>query len=436
MRERLRNALIMLRSQLWVVPIGMSCVAIVLAFALLGWKGSWLFNGDAETARNLLSALLSGLLTMTSLVVSITFVILTLASNQLGPRLVINFISDRQIQVVIGLFLGTSLYILVVLRSLDGTLGPEQLPHVAVTASTVLTTICLFALLFYVHKVARSTVADTVAEQVYGRLLEAIDSLPDQEEVEGRDTSSPPAGFDAPRLTHVGLGRTGYIQTIDYDGLVVLADKHDVQFLVTVRAGHFVLKSGEHVVVHGTLRHADDELEDAVRGAFVLGAERSPAQDLEYSIRQLVEIGLRALSPGINDPFTAIAVIDRLGAGLEEIMSKTLHPSFYRDDGGTVRVIADHSHVEGIIDACFTQLRQAGSEHPSVLIHLADTFARLSGSAAGERAHAGMLAHLRAIEEAARSGRLIATDQAAVLVRAAAAIQAVEGLAVATGKNC
>jgi uncharacterized membrane protein len=105
-------------------------------------------------------------MTMTSLVVSVTFVILTLAANQLGPRLIPIFMGDRQIQIVLGLFLGTILYVLVVLRSLDETLGPEGVPHAAVTVGSALTVVCLVALLFYVHKVARAIVADSIVARV------------------------------------------------------------------------------------------------------------------------------------------------------------------------------------------------------------------------------------------------------------------------------
>ena len=129
--SRIGNFFVLMRERLWIVPILISCLALALAYASIHLGASiisatvsegelrWLFSGDASTARGLLSSLLSGLMTMTSLVISVTFVILTLAANQLGPRLISTFLGDRQIQVVLGLFLGTILYVLVVLGSLD-----------------------------------------------------------------------------------------------------------------------------------------------------------------------------------------------------------------------------------------------------------------------------------------------------------------------------
>ena len=180
--DRIRNLLALLRAQLWIIPLAISVLALALAYWVLTSGGAvlerwtagsgfwWLYGGDAESARGLLSSLLSGLMTMTSLIVSVTFVILTLSANQLGPRLISTFMADRQIQTVLGLFLGTILYVLVVLRSLDETLGREGVPHIAVTIGSALTIVCLFALLFYVHKIARSIIADNVVAQVAGDL--------------------------------------------------------------------------------------------------------------------------------------------------------------------------------------------------------------------------------------------------------------------------
>jgi uncharacterized membrane protein len=188
--ERIRNIVVLLRGQLWIIPLMLSVLALALAYWVLAFGPSvladwdnaefwWLYGGDASSARGLLSSLLSGLMTMSSLVVSVTFVILTLAANQLGPRLIPTFMGDRQIQTVLGLFLGTILYVLVVLRSLDETLGPEGVPHVAVTVGSALTVVCLFALLFYLHKVARAIVADSIVAQVADDLHRLLAALAD-----------------------------------------------------------------------------------------------------------------------------------------------------------------------------------------------------------------------------------------------------------------
>jgi uncharacterized membrane protein len=422
--ERLRNVVVLLRGQLWIIPLCLSALALGLAYWVLTSGASfleardvsgfwWLYGGDASSARDLMSSLLSGLMTMTSLVVSVTFVILTLAANQLGPRLISTFMGDRQIQTVLGLFLGTILYVLVVLRSLDETLGSEGVPHAAVTIGSALTVVCLFALLFYVHKIARAIIADSIVARVAGDLHNDIHSMltTDSDETE----RSVPE-LRKPRTGAVSLDRSGYIQVIDYDRLVTLACHENAVFQVKVRAGHFILKNGEHVVVHGG-RPLDEKAAQPIRDAFVVGGERSSAQDLEFGLRQLVEIALRALSPGINDPYTAIAVIDRLGAALEEIFMRSLQQEVWRDKEGEVRVIAQRSDVQGLTDAAFDAIRQAGREIPAVLIRMADVLGQLAPVLRSEEARGAVSQHFGKLAETAAEARLAPSDRTAVLRR-------------------
>jgi len=414
-----------MRERLWVVPILISCIALALAYSLIHVGGSifaakipegelrWLFSGDASTARGLLSSLLSGLLTMTSLVVSVTFVILTLAANQLGPRLISTFLGDRQIQVVLGLFLGTILYVLVVLGSLDEAQGGTGVPRLAVTVAGVLTVLCLFALLFYLDKVARSIIADNVVERVSRHLRHTIrDMLPEGSAEIERDQHT----IASAEVGTVALGESGYVQVIDYDELVSIARRSEAVFHVTVRAGHFVLSQGRHVAVYAR-RPLDVVDADAVRSAFVVGPERSPAQDLEYNIRQLVEIGLRALSTGINDPFTAIAVVDHLGVALEDIFMRGLPPTVLRDDANEIRVVANRYDTAGLTDAAFNAIRQAGRGIPALLIRMADVLGQLAPSLKGEAERDAVLRHLGRLAETARDAALAPTDRQTVLGR-------------------
>ena len=234
-------------------------------------------------------------------------------------------------------------------------------------------------------------------------------------------------GDDIPPLA---LGRAGYIQLIDYDALLRLAHDRDLYLNIKVRAGHHVLANGAHVEICGEAYGEDNpdaraQLEAEIGKAVVIGSQRTPAQDLEHGLRQLVEVGLRALSPGINDPFTASAVIDRLGAALEQVLSRDLPQRFLQDKDGKVRLIADRSDDEGIVGAAFNQIRQSGGDHPAILISLARTLRKLAPSARDMQIRQVLLAQVRRIEETAERGAFTALDARDVMAAVEAAREAI-----------
>ncbi|MBX9757353.1 MAG: DUF2254 domain-containing protein [Beijerinckiaceae bacterium] len=433
---RLRNVLAHVRAQLWLFPALMTAAAAILAILAVtygdaiqleaGSTAWWLYSGDASTARNLLGALLSGLITMTSLIVSMTVVILATATSQLGPRLISYFMADREIQFVIGLFIGTTFYVIIVLRTLDDTLGPDGMPHAAVTVASALTTACLFALLFYVHKIARSVVADNLVQEVFETLRSTIADIIDEES----RTNAPAASFEAMTCRAMALGCAGYIQLIDYDALLRLAHDRDLYLNIRVRAGQHVLALGAHVDICGEAPEDDDpdaraKLKKKIADAVVIGSQRTPAQDLEHGMRQLVEVGLRALSPGINDPFTASAVIDRLGAALEQILSRDLPQQFLQDKDGKVRLIVNRSDHEGLVGAAFNRIRQAGGDHPAILISLARTLQKLAESAGNMETRQALLDQVRRVEETAERGAFTPLDARDVMAAVKASREAI-----------
>ncbi|HEX2255823.1 MAG TPA: DUF2254 domain-containing protein [Afifellaceae bacterium] len=406
--EQLTNFLNRVRASLWLLPAAMSAMAVILAWFLLfsdleltdfneaeRW---WLFSGDAITARNLLSSLLSGMITMTSLVVSITMVVLSLAAGQLGPRLIGNFMRDWQIQAVFGLFMATIVYTLFVLRSVNDQLGADYVPHIAVSVASALAMLCLFALLFFVHKLARSIIADTVVKEVAGELESAIAGSSNDA---GQDGQEHPAVIRYSHRTWVSLGASGYVQVIDYQRLVTLAAQEDMLIGCDVRAGQFLLRGGNHVELFSHEPPSDGRATE-IRRAFVIGLDRTPTQDIEFSIRQLVEIAVRAMSTGVNDPFTAVAVVNRLGSALESASRRPPQPACYRDAEGSIRVVANNHDFGGLVDASFNQIRQAAAGDPAVLIQMSRIIGQLALVVDGAARREALLAHLDKLERTAR----------------------------------
>ncbi len=394
------------RTSLWFLPALMVLAAMLLAWLALQVdievKASgfvwWINQGSAVEAGRLLSALLGSLITMATLVISITMVVLTLAAGQLGPRLIRSFVGDRRTQGVLGLFIGTIVYILLIFRLLDSELPKDAVPHFAVTTVSGLVFICLLTLLYYVHHLSRSIVADTVVNRVGEDLDRAIrNNLRDAEDevptiVTNRSEEAP---------AHFGLKASGYIQTVDYGGLVEAAAEREALIELLVRPGHHVLAGRAHALVWPAAA-LDDEFRSEIVAAVSVGRERTAYQDVEFSIRQLVEVALRALSPGINDPFTAIAVVDRLGASLALAMERAAPQKIWNDAEGSVRLVAATSDFDGLVDLSFNQIRQAGAYHPAVLIALLDALGALAETPRTEAQRATLRRHLEAVIETGR----------------------------------
>ena len=404
MNQTVRTVWASVKGSLWGLPMLMMLGGATLAIGALqirldtGQSGVWwLYGGSAKEAPEFLASLVSSMITMGTLAISITMVVLTLAAQQLGPRLIQSFMSDWRTQSALGLFLTTIVYLLLVLRAVYGDVNETGVPNIAVTIGTAFVLASVVVLLFFVHHLARSIVSDTVIERVGAALDGAIQRfLPDEPRGEGYQ---PPPALP-PDAAPLSLRRGGYLQAIDHDALVACARVHDAVIALHHQAGDHILAHGTHGVVSPRSALTPDFLRK-LEDSFVLGTERTPVQDLEFSIRQMVEVALRALSPGVNDPFTANAVIDRLALSIGHMMSRGPARSVWRDKSGAVRLIAPASNFEGILDIAFNQIRQLGQNQTAVLIRLLEKLEQL-GALAAEDQRPAIAKHILMVVAAGR----------------------------------
>lgn len=385
-------------TSLWFVP-GL----LVLGAILLAWSASsinvdtggavtqWLHSGSAEDASTLLSALLPAMISMATLVISITMVVLVLAAGQLGPRLIRNFMANVTTQLMLGFFLATVVYLILVLRFLNDDRQAGATPHLAVTIATALVLVCVFLLLLFVHHLARSIVSDTVIERVGHELDAAILRLLPEDKVDTLRQERP----TLERGISLCLPNGGYVQTIDYEGLVACARKADAVIELGFRPGQLLLAQGDHGHVHA-VSELNEDLLDRISEYVALGNQRTANQDLEFAVRQLVEVALRALSPGINDPFTAIASIDRLALSLALVMRRGRAQTAWSDEEGTIRVIGKVTTFGGIVDAAFHQIRQSTTQ-PAVLIQLMTALVLLAEQVRREEHREAILRHVELV---------------------------------------
>lgn len=363
---------------LWALPLLMVLVAAAAALLAVhlplsqGDNSVWfLYSGDAEEAPPFLASLVTAMITMATLVISITMVVLTLAAQQLGPRLIRSFMADRRTQATLGLFIATVVYLLLVLRAAYGNV--EHVPNLAVSIGTLLVLLCLVALLVFVHHLARSIIADNTIERVGESLDDDIDRLlPERGTERASEPETRPSEIGSP----LGLTESGYVQALDYEGLVTCAKEADGVIEISFKPGRHVVEGSTYAWI-SPAGAAKDGIREQIEDCVLVGGERASVQDLETSIRQLVEVALRALSPGINDPFTAMAVVDRLTVSLAKIMRRGPAQCVWTDEDGAARLIAPHSTFADILQEAFRQIRQHGSKQPAILIRLVESLGQL-----------------------------------------------------------
>ena len=424
----LRYYWIQLRSSVWFLPFLMSLIAVGVALALLSCGESvsralgldWLRFADQDAARGMLESLLNGMITMTALVVSITMVVLTLAAGQLGPRLIRDFTDDFFTQFVLGLFIGAILYLLVVLHGLD-TNKNGNASDLAITTGSLLCAICLFVLLLYINRLASSIVSNRLLRRVVMDTYETSDYLqdsttqaPDREEEEQLVRNASQRG--AP----VKTAKEGYLENVDYASLLSACDRYDVLVRLTCLPGQW-LNQGDVIAEVTPPEACSPRFERLLDKALAVGSTRTPSQDLEFGLQRLVEVGLRALSPSLNDSFTAIAAIDNIGAALARMFGSKRQQGALRGQNGKVRLLCPVVDWTTLINAGFDQMRQAGASLPAVAVRLIDTLGRLAQHIKYEEQRAALQEQLNAILESAKVDTMVPKDAALIRARHAAA---------------
>lgn len=373
------------RTSYWFLPTLLSLVAAAASTLLLELDYAvadtidvdvwWLYGGDADSARALMATIVGSMITVVSIVFSITIVTLTLASGQFGSRLLRMFMRDRGNQLVLAVFIATFVYSLLVMRSIRSAEDAPFVPYVSVTVAVVLVLISVGLLIYFIHHVSTSIQADEVIDALSAEANGSIQRLFPEELGEGPDApageAATQARLDAAEAFAICADHEGYLQTVDADRLMKLTRAHDLQLKLPLRPGAFVTESTP-VVLAWPRDCVNGDVEKALVQSVVLGSHRTLTQDAEQGILQLAEIGVRALSPGINDPFTALSCLDRLEALLGRLAGKRF-PSPYRyDDAGHLRVVADIPSFGGLVDAALALIRENAGSSPRVLLRMLD----------------------------------------------------------------
>jgi uncharacterized membrane protein len=377
-----------LRTNLWLVPMLEVIAAVALyvgthALDEAAYRGSltlpsWVIFGSADAARQILTALAAAVITVVGVVFSITIVTLTLASTQFGPRMLRNFIRDRGTQFTLGTFVATFVYATLVLISIGPRAGgPDFVPHLSITVAVALVAASMGVLIYFIHHIASSIQLPRVIASIAGDLSRAIDV--ESTEIDAPVESGPSVAELITRMDENGgpvpAPSSGYLQFIRHETLVGLATEKGAVIRLLHRPGHFLV--GGHPMATVWPPQAADAVTEALRRAHITGSNRTLAQDLAFAVDQLVEIAIRALSPAVNDTFTALTCIDWLGDSLCKVTKRWRPIYVHRDANGYVRVITAHVSYERLVERAFEKIRQAGRGMPAVLIRQLEALTKI-----------------------------------------------------------
>lgn len=402
-----------LKATFWFVP-----VLLILSSILLSMVSVYIDNtvniaqegisrfflvSSSDSARSILTTISAAMIGVAGTVFSVTLVALTLASSQFGPRLIKNFMYVRLNQVVLGSYISTFLYCLLVLNAIKDHDGYVFIPSISILIAIFATIVNIILLIVFIHQIAISIQADNVISDISSFISTQVKSLfPEKIDGDFNDEKD----YEAGRIkSHYASKRalkcpkSGYLQYIDLENLLQSAKEFEGLIELKYRPGGYIVEGMDIGLVHSNQAIDKENLAD-ILSQFVIGKTKTSQQDLEFSIHQMVEIAARALSPGINDPYTAITCIDNLTATMC-YLAEVQFPSRYRfDEKDNLRLIADTFDFEGVLAAAFNQIRQFSGGCPAVIIRLMealttiDEFAKKKSYKKALAKHAKMVLNL------------------------------------------
>lgn len=387
--DRLREAA---QSRVWPLPTAAIVVGVIVGVALPeldrvldpivpGWLGALLFAGAPDSARAMLSSIAGSLITVTSLTFSLTVVALQLASSQASPRLLRMFASDRRVHATLAMFLGTFAYAMTVLRSVrsadESIVGDAGfVPRLAVSLTFVLMLVAVVTLTLFLAHLATRLRVETMLRDVHSETKRTIRALY-EEDPPREDAHDLPLESAERRLTLAT--RSGFLVGVDRDALRDLAVRENLVISVDTAVGGDLIEGvpiaswWPRDILEGPRPDdttATERIDAAIARAHLIEYERTSVQDVGFGLRQLVDVAVRALSPGVNDPTTAVHALGHVSSVLGDLVSRPIPSTVERDDEGFVRVVGRQLDLEALLDIAIAGPRQYGASDLDVALRL------------------------------------------------------------------
>lgn len=393
---KVKKSAITVSGSFWFAPLMMVFIAIFFGLVLSPFSTTdlSLLNtlkiNDVTASQGMSDLVASSTISVISIAFSMTLVALVMASSQFGPRIIRSFMESKKTQFTLGLFTSTFVYSVIVYTKLntqnkqlfEQTHNTEAYLGYPVAVVFISAILCVITLIFFIHHVASSIQADNVVETIAKTLMTDLKSL--QQHHENNQTNNnmeyklgsneaKPSLSEYSEKYQIRASAPGYVQAIEYGALVRLAKKAQGFIELNSRAGKYLITGASIATLY--TKQTDINLEEYAPSCFLeLGDKRTPLQDPEYAISQLVEIALRALSQSMDDPHTAKNCIDKIACALGTFTVNNLPSNLILDTDGQPRLITCDESFAEIFANAFTQIRQSAVQRPAVVCHLLDTF--------------------------------------------------------------
>ena len=444
--NKFRQLLSNLRSSFWFMPSLIVVFSIILAVTLIEvdsagsdrWMARWprLFGAGADGARAMMSTIAGSMMTIVGVTFSMILVVLALASSQYTSRILRNFMRSHITQVVLGIFAGIFTYCLIVLRAIRSGEDALFVPNLAVFFGFVLALGGVGALMFFIHHIASSIQASSIIASVAQETIAAIDRLFPETLEQGLnqgDDDMTQSAISELNWRAVMAKESGYIQSVNNEALLGLARDRKIIVRMERGIGEFVVRNT--MLASVSLENPpDQEMIDALRATFTISNYRTVEQDAAFGIRQIVDVALKALSPGINDTTTAVTCVDYLTTILARIAPRQ-NLSLHRCEGGELRVIAKGQSFESLLNDSFEQIRNSAKGNIAIIHRMIDAFQILAGLTDNSRRRRALREQLQWISEVAEHSFKAVHDRAGIKTRLALARATLEAVPVLYAKE-
>ena len=405
---------------------------MALGAVLLAWSMYWLdvqipnevlntsrfiISGSVGELRGYLFGMATAVLTTAGVVFTLLTLPLSTVAAQYGSRLLRIFLGDRTTQFVLGMFVATFAYCIFSAMGIPPVEVQHEGPQITTTVGLYLLVASFACLILLIQHISIMLQAPNIAAAAGAELLEVVRETNQQEtrggEYQRQTARSPPDSLMKAEAHPVRAGKPGYIQYVDPENILPLAEKKDIVIRIVPKPGAFV-RNGMIIARVWPADRVDNELEDEIRNTLHLGNQRTPTQDVEYAVNQLTEMAVRAMSPAINDPFTAMTCLDYIGDGLALFSRQgMISPNIY-DSHGQLRLVFDPVTFDELLSAAFDMLRHASSDNVSVLLHMLEIIDVISQETKSPDARQELLRHATLIEVESQTGSLIEEDRKSI----------------------